>query len=76
MTTLSLDDAQGESHAQHRRQRAPAHAQRGAQLQRVRRGGSEPNPSADADGGLVTCAKSVREYPGGAFLLVDSLFRR
>ena len=71
MTTLSLDDAQGESHAQTQtRQRAPEHsaASTGAQLPGASAPGesSEPYPTADADGaGLVTCAKSVREYAGG-----------
>ena len=71
MTTLSLDDAQGESHAQTQtRQRAPEHsaASTGAQLPGASAPGesSEPYPTADADGaGLVTCAKSAREYAGG-----------
>ena len=58
MTTISPSADTGESHAQ-TAQRAPEHsaASTGAQL---------PGAAAPGDGaGLVTCAKSVREYPGG-----------
>lgn len=61
MTTLSLDSAESESHAQpETARRAPEHsaASTGAQA----RGASAPGESSDpAQPGLVTCAKSARE---------------
>lgn len=75
MTRLSLEDAQGESHAQDERaQRSEARSERqrastAASTASEQEGAGarcEPSPAPAGAGGLVTCAKTVREIsPGG-----------